>query len=170
MIVDEAHGAHFGFHPYFPGNSNTRGADLVVQSLHKTLPSLTQTALLHMKGSYVDRREVRRYLDMLQTSSPSYVLMASIDDCVCRLEEKGDDLWEPYGERLKWLRGEREKLKALEPVSYTHLDVYKRQVQPFSFFQIRRRPVLIFHFSLPALSAVPSLLWTVWNPFSCAGA
>ena len=114
LIVDEAHGAHFGFHPYFPGNSNTKGADLVVQSLHKTLPSLTQTALLHMNGSYVDRREVRRYLDMLQTSSPSYVLMASIDDCVCRLEEKGDELWEPYVERLKWLRGELEKLKALE--------------------------------------------------------
>ena len=114
LIVDEAHGAHFGFHPYFPGNSNTKGADLVVQSLHKTLPSLTQTALLHMNGSCVDRREVRRYLDMLQTSSPSYVLMASIDDCVCRLEEKGDGLWEPYVERLKWLRGELEKLKALE--------------------------------------------------------
>ena len=116
LIVDEAHGAHFGFHPYFPGNSNTKGADLVVQSLHKTLPSLTQTALLHMNGSYVDRREVRRYLDMLQTSSPSYVLMASIDDCVCRLEEKRDELWEPYVERLKWLRGELEKLKALELV------------------------------------------------------
>lgn len=114
LIVDEAHGVHFGFHPYFPGNSNTKGADLVVQSLHKTLPSLTQTALLHMNGSCVDRREVRRYLDMLQTSSPSYVLMASIDDCVCRLEEKGDGLWEPYVERLKWLRGELEKLKALE--------------------------------------------------------
>lgn len=114
LIVDEAHGAHFGFHPYFPGNSNTKGADLVVQSLHKTLPSLTQTALLHMNGSYVDRREVRRHLDMLQTSSPSYVLMASIDDCVCRLEEKGDELWEPYVERLKWLRGELENLKALE--------------------------------------------------------
>ena len=114
LIVDEAHGAHFGFHPYFPGNSNTKGADLVVHSLHKTLPSLTQTALLHMNGSYVNRREVRRYLDMLQTSSPSYVLMASIDDCVCRLEEKGDGLWEPYVERLKWLRGELEKLKALE--------------------------------------------------------
>ena len=101
LIVDEAHGAHFGFHPYFPGNSNTKGADLVVQSLHKTLPSLTQTALLHMNGSYVNRREVRRYLDMLQTSSPSYVLMASIDDCVCRLEEKGDGLWEPVCGEVK---------------------------------------------------------------------
>ena len=48
---------------------------------------------------------MRRYLDMLQTSSPSYVLMASIDDCVCRLEEKGDGLWEPYVERLKCFGG-----------------------------------------------------------------
>ena len=51
LIVDEAHGAHFGFHPYFPKNSNLQGADIVIHSLHKTLPSLTQTALLHMNGS-----------------------------------------------------------------------------------------------------------------------
>ena len=82
IIVDEAHGAHFGFHPYFPENSNTKGADLVIHSLHKTLPSLTQTALLHVNGDLVDRRKVKKYLDMLQTSSPSYVLMASIDACV----------------------------------------------------------------------------------------
>ena len=71
LIVDEAHGAHFGFHPYFPENSNTKGADIVIHSLHKTLPSLTQTALLHMNGELVDRGKVREYLHMLQTSSPS---------------------------------------------------------------------------------------------------
>ena len=49
LIVDEAHGAHFGFHSYFPQNANTQGADVVIHSLHKTLPSLTQTALLHIK-------------------------------------------------------------------------------------------------------------------------
>ena len=77
LIVDEAHGAHFGFHPYFPENANQKGADLVIHSLHKTLPALTQTALLHMNGERADRRRVRKYLHMLQTSSPSYVLMAS---------------------------------------------------------------------------------------------
>ena len=60
IIVDEAHGAHFGFHPYFPENSNTKGADLVIHSLHKTLPSLTQTALLHVNGDLVDRRRVKK--------------------------------------------------------------------------------------------------------------
>ena len=56
LIVDEAHGAHFGFHPCFPENANQKGADIVIHSLHKTLPSLTQTALLHINGERVDRR------------------------------------------------------------------------------------------------------------------
>ena len=110
LIVDEAHGAHFGFHPYFPENSNMKGADIVVHSLHKTLPSLTQTALLHMNGPIVDRAKVRRYLDMLQSSSPSYVLMASIDHCVHRLGDGEEGLWQHYVKRLDRLRKELAKL------------------------------------------------------------
>ncbi len=87
LIVDEAHGAHFGFDPYFPKSANVYGADLVINSLHKTLPALTQTALLHVNGERVNHRKVKRYLDMLQTSSPSYILMASIDACIHLLEE-----------------------------------------------------------------------------------
>ena len=82
LIVDEAHGAHFGFDPYFPKNANENGADIVIHSVHKTLPSLTQTALLHINGTFVNREKVRMYLHMLQSSSPSYVLMASIDECM----------------------------------------------------------------------------------------
>lgn len=104
LIVDEAHGAHFGFHPYFPENSNQAGADIVIHSLHKTLPSLTQTALLHMNGGLVRREKVRRYLHMLQSSSPSYVLMASIDSCVDLLENQREELFDPYTERLERLR------------------------------------------------------------------
>lgn len=104
LIVDEAHGAHFGFHPYFPENSNQAGADIVIHSLHKTLPSLTQTALLHMNGGLVGREKVRRYLHMLQSSSPSYVLMASIDSCVDLLENQREELFDPYTERLEKLR------------------------------------------------------------------
>ena len=87
LIVDEAHGAHFGFDPYFPKSANVYGADLVINSLHKTLPALTQTALLHVNGELVNRGRVKRYLDMLQTSSPSYILMASIDACIHLLEQ-----------------------------------------------------------------------------------
>lgn len=87
LIVDEAHGAHL-----FPANNGgavAQGADLVIHSLHKTLPSMTQTALLHVNGSRADRMRLRRYLSMLQSSSPSYVLMASMDSCVRFIEEHG---------------------------------------------------------------------------------
>ncbi len=121
VIVDEAHGAHFGFHPYFPGNANTKGADIVIHSLHKTLPSLTQTALLHMNGELVSRRKVCRYLHMLQSSSPSYVLMASIDSCVDLLENRRKELFDPY---VKNLRGLREELAGLRWLKLIQTDRY----------------------------------------------
>lgn len=96
LILDEAHGAHLGFHPYFPKNGNQRGADIVIHSLHKTLPSLTQTALLHMNGNIVKRSMVRRYLHMLQSSSPSYVLMAGMDECIRMLKERGEEIFAEY--------------------------------------------------------------------------
>ena len=113
LIVDEAHGAHFGFHPYFPGNSNKKDADIVIHSVHKTLPSLTQTALLHMNGGRFSREKVRRYLHMLQTSSPSYVLMAGIDSCMDMLERRREEVFCPYVERLKKAR---ERLSVLERI------------------------------------------------------
>ena len=81
LIIDSAHGAHFGFGD-FPNYPN---ADIVVSSLHKTLPSLTQTAVLNVyKSNFVDK--VKLYLDMFQTTSPSYVLMNSVSKCVTFLE------------------------------------------------------------------------------------
>ncbi len=104
LIVDEAHGAHFGFHPFFPKNANQLGADLVIHSLHKTLPALTQTALLHINGDLVNREKVVSYLDRLQTSSPSYVLMASIDSVTALLEREKTALFDGYAARLEALR------------------------------------------------------------------
>lgn len=101
LIVDEAHGAHFGMHPIFPESSVKLGADLVIHSLHKTLPSLTSTALLHVQGSLVDRRRVRDMLNIYQTSSPSYVLMASIDNCIRILQERGPELFDRLADHLK---------------------------------------------------------------------
>jgi arginine/lysine/ornithine decarboxylase len=83
LIVDEAHGAHL------EKGAVAGGADLVIHSLHKTLPAMTQTALLHVGGDRVDRRRLRKYLAMLQTSSPSYVMMASMDSCIQYMEEHG---------------------------------------------------------------------------------
>lgn len=125
LIVDEAHGAHFGFHESFPENANTKGADLVIHSVHKTLPSLTQTALLHMNGELVNREKVKHYLDMLQTSSPSYVLMASIDACVHMLEHHRKELFDPYVELLTETRKKLKNLKHLKIVECDNYDISK---------------------------------------------
>lgn len=125
LIVDEAHGAHFGFHKVFPKNANEKGADIVIHSVHKTLPAMTQTALLHLNGDIVNRESVRNYLHILQSSSPSYILMASIDYCMEMLENHGDILFEEYVERLLSLRRELESLKHLRVIRTKHFDISK---------------------------------------------
>lgn len=79
LLVDEAHGAHFGFHADLPPAALTTGADLTVQSTHKLLGSLTQSAMLHVNGSRIDRDRVSRSIRLLQSTSPSYLLLASLD-------------------------------------------------------------------------------------------
>lgn len=89
VILDQAHGAHFGFHPEFPENGVKEGADLVIHSLHKTLPAPTQTALLHRRGTLINSELLRKYLRIYQSSSPSYLLMAGIDSCLDLVREEG---------------------------------------------------------------------------------
>jgi arginine decarboxylase len=79
LLVDEAHGAHFGFHPELPKNALASGADAVVQSTHKMLTSMTMSAMLHVQGLLLDRDLLSQRLRILQSSSPSYPLMASLD-------------------------------------------------------------------------------------------
>lgn len=122
LILDEAHGAHFGLCPYFPQNGNENGADVVIHSLHKTLPALTQTALLHINGNIVDRNRIRRYLHMLQSSSPSYVLMSGIDECIKILNEKRNILYEKFIEILVKTREEMKNLRHLKLLESTHYD------------------------------------------------
>ncbi|MCY8310406.1 aminotransferase class I/II-fold pyridoxal phosphate-dependent enzyme [Bacillus vallismortis] len=79
VLVDEAHGAHFILGEPFPSSALTMGADIVVQSAHKTLPAMTMGSYLHLNSSRVDRNRVAEYLNRLQSSSPSYPIMASLD-------------------------------------------------------------------------------------------
>ncbi|XP_027066412.1 uncharacterized protein [Coffea arabica] len=90
LIVDEAHGAHFGFHELLPDSALCQGADLVVQSTHKVLCSLTQSSMLHRSGDLVDRDRICRCLQMLQSSSPSYLLLASLDAARAQVSENKD--------------------------------------------------------------------------------
>ncbi len=119
LIVDEAHGAHFAFHDEFPVHAVALGADIVINSLHKTLPALSQSAVLHMRGDIVNKQRVRMFLQMLQTSSPSYMMMAAADDMLCKLKEEARH-FDRYIESLKAARTALSKLKhisILSPVS-----------------------------------------------------
>lgn len=89
LIVDEAHGAHLGICERLPEAAYRLGADIVIESAHKTLPAMTQTAFLHLCGGKVDEEKLQDCLAMYQSSSPSYVLMASIDKCVRSLQSSG---------------------------------------------------------------------------------
>ena len=113
LIVDEAHGAHFGFHPYFPQTAVRLGADLVIQSMHKTLPSLTQTAVLHVRTSLVNEQEIRKFLGIYETSSPSYVFLAGMERCIRMIAEQGNVLFSTYAERLTNFYRETKKLSGI---------------------------------------------------------
>ena len=79
LIVDEAHGAHFHFHPDLPTSALTAGADLTVQSIHKTLGAMTQASMLHIQGNRIDIDRVNKALQLVQSTSPSFILLASLD-------------------------------------------------------------------------------------------
>ncbi|MCD8336640.1 MAG: PLP-dependent transferase [Lachnospiraceae bacterium] len=124
LIVDEAHGAHFAMHPYFPDSALSCGADVVINSLHKTMPSLTQTALLHVKGPRADRERLRKYLGIFQSSSPSYVLMAGMDECVRLMETQKEELFDCFVRRLQALREHLGRMKHLHLVSGKEADLH----------------------------------------------
>lgn len=79
VLIDEAHGAHFTIGEPFPKDSLSMGADIVIQSAHKTLPAMTMGSYLHIKSSIISIEKIREMLRMLQSSSPSYPIMASLD-------------------------------------------------------------------------------------------
>ena len=114
LFVDEAHGSHLGFHSYFPANSIQGGADIVIHSLHKTLPAFTQTGLIHVNSSFVDYEKVKECLSIYQSSSPSYLLMSSIDKCINLLIEDGEELFRSFARRLESFYKKTEQLKHLK--------------------------------------------------------
>ncbi|CAM4518126.1 arginine/lysine/ornithine decarboxylase [Paenibacillus endophyticus] len=94
LLVDEAHGAHFGMHSAFPRSALSEGADAVVQSAHKTLPTLTMGALLHVQGDRIARSVLSESLAMIQSSSPSFPIIASIDISRAMIDALGPSMFE----------------------------------------------------------------------------
>lgn len=129
LLVDEAHGAHFGFDDYFPASAVSLGADFVVQSFHKTLPSYTQTAILHIcteKEKNIDK--IRRQFNLLETSSPSYIFLAGMENSLNLIKDYGRELFESYKQRLISFRKNAASLKNIRiysPVNAFNYDYGK---------------------------------------------
>ncbi|NGZ78111.1 aminotransferase class I/II-fold pyridoxal phosphate-dependent enzyme [Saccharibacillus alkalitolerans] len=110
LLVDEAHGAHYGLHPAFPASALAEGADGVVQSTHKMLAAMTMGAMLHVQGSLLDRKLLRKRLAMVQSSSPSYPIMASLDLARSVTQHRGAGAWSGALEAAAHIRRELERL------------------------------------------------------------
>jgi arginine decarboxylase len=119
LLVDEAHGAHYGFHPMLPESALSRGADGVVQSTHKMLTALTMGAMLHIQGDLLREDVIRQRLAILQSSSPSYPIMASLD----------------ISRRLVATEGEQRLSAGLEAVNQ-----FKQSLQQLPYFSLAACP------------------------------
>lgn len=128
LIVDEAHGAHLEYADQchsFPKSALEYGADIVIQSLHKTLPCFTQTAILHVKGKLVDQDRISRYLSMFQTSSPSYLFMAGMERCIRYMDGDGRNEMIRYEKRLERFMERMEGLQVLEVLDWEICGKYR---------------------------------------------
>ena len=113
LIVDEAHGAHFGLDEAFPDNATVLGADAVIMSVHKTLPAPTQTALLHLCSDRINVTKMEKFLGIYETSSPSYVLMAGIEESLRLADEARGAQMKEYVRRLQIFREKMRRLTIL---------------------------------------------------------
>lgn len=117
LLVDAAHGAHLGYSDKFPADALSQGADISVESLHKTLPALTQTAAMYISDR-VNPADIEYALDIFETSSPSYILMASADVCVGLIEKEASYLFDEYSDSLERFTKSTEDLKYLKPLKF----------------------------------------------------
>ena len=107
LIIDQAHGAHLNFFakygiPGFPAAAEASGADVVINSIHKTLASFTQTALLNLCSDRVDKYDIEDRLQAIESTSPSYPLMATLDLNADLMEHHGETLMKEWADSLNW--------------------------------------------------------------------
>lgn len=118
LIVDEAHGAHLGLFDGFPDGAVKCGADIVIQSTHKTLGAVTQSALLHVCGNLASGDKIAQKLAVFETSSPSYLIAESIDSTINILQNNGKELFSDYIKRLDNFSVKAKELKNIDILLY----------------------------------------------------
>jgi arginine/lysine/ornithine decarboxylase len=114
VVVDEAHGPHLHFHPTLPISALDAGVDVCVQSTHKILGGMTQSSMLHLKGRDIDYPRVMRLLHLLQSTSPSYILMASLDLARMQMATEGEKL---LGKAIDLARDARNRINRIPGLS-----------------------------------------------------
>ena len=114
LVADEAHGAHFAFHPGLPTPALAAGADVAVQSVHKTLGALSQASLLHVRGDRVSPDRIDRALAMVQSTSPNALLLASLDAARAQMAADGERL---MAKTLELAEEARERIARIEALS-----------------------------------------------------
>lgn len=141
VLVDEAHGAHLGQYEELPPSALQLGADLCVQSTHKMLPAMTMTSMLHVREGRVPVQDVEQYLRILQSSSPSYPLMASLDLARRFLAEMGDVEWRMSLAAVHRLRRSIDEIggyKLMDEASgYDPFKLVLQAEMPLSGFQLK---------------------------------
>ena len=133
LIVDQAHGAHLKFFSKygmgdFPKAAEEQGADIVINSIHKTLASWTQSALLNVCTERVDLNILEDKLQTLESSSPSYPMMATLDISADLLLEKGEELMRAWAENLDFFYEEAKKIPGLVIMEEASLDRTKMNI------------------------------------------
>lgn len=113
LIIDEAHGPHFAFHPDLPDSALSLGADITIQSAHKVLSAFTQAAMLHVQGNRIDRTRLSQSLQLTQSTSPSYLLLGSLDAARYQMATEGKELMSRTLKLANHAHREIEKLSGL---------------------------------------------------------
>lgn len=113
VLADEAHGAHFHFHPALPVSAIAAGADMSAASAHKLAGSMTQSSILLLRSEYIDPKHVKTILNLTQTTSPSYVLMASLDVARKQMALQGEQRLERVLELASRARRELNKISGV---------------------------------------------------------
>ena len=124
LLVDEAHGAHFGFHSELPNTALQCGVDMVAQSTHKTLPAMTQSSMLHVKSKSVDLDKLKLFLQLTQSTSPSHILLASLDSARYIMQQKGEELLNDVIYWCNWLRNEISDIEQIYCLSKADVGKY----------------------------------------------
>lgn len=139
LIVDEAHGAHFEYmvnvneaisntnYKELPLPAIRQSADIVIESLHKTLPAMTQCAILHLKSDFINSKRLREFLSIYQSTSPSYVFMATMEACIDKMDRERDGLFIIYKELLFSYRKKLSQLQHIHLIQYSDFKKYGAQ-------------------------------------------